>query len=148
MLDKKFFFKYGPDVVSKFRKHIFMDAKDVYGKKFKGYSSEYGKNKRANKYKRQASEFANSTAPILTSDLLRDWKMVKEPSSSGFSFGTVAHGGKVKSLERLGRVITTMSKPMPDHIMKFLENSAEKYIEAKIKREVKGGRYKINLKNK
>ena len=30
MLDKKFFFKYGPDVVSKFRKHIFMDAKDVY----------------------------------------------------------------------------------------------------------------------
>ena len=142
MLDKKFFFKYGPDVVAKFRKNIFMEAKDVYGKKFGNYSTEYGKNKRANKFKRQASEFSGSTAPVLTSDLLRDWKMVKL-GHSGFSFGTVAHGGKVKGLERLGRVITTRSKPLPDHVHRFLDNSAEKYIKSKIKRNVKGGTFKI-----
>lgn len=142
MLDKKFFFKYGPDVVSKFRKHIFEDAKDVFGKNFGRYSDKYGKLKRANKFKRQASEFAKSKAPVLTSDLLRDWKMIKL-GSSGFSFGTVAHGGKVKNLERLGRVITTMSKPLPDGVTRFLDNSAEKYIKSKVKRNLKGGTFKI-----
>tara|TARA_Y100001963_G_scaffold160246_1_gene269594 strand:- start:5828 stop:6259 length:432 start_codon:yes stop_codon:yes gene_type:complete len=143
MLDKRFFEKYGPDVVSKFRKHIFEDAKDVFGNKFKKYSNRYGKLKRADKFKRQASEFANSTAPVLTSDLLRDWKMVKEPYSSGFSFGTVAHGGKVKNLKRLGRVITTRSKPVPDGVSKFLDRSAVKYIKSKVKKNLKGGTFKI-----
>ena len=93
MLDAPFFFKIGPEVVAKFRKHTFMDALDVKGKKFKRYSQDYGIAKRTGKLRRQATEFANSTAPVLTSDLLRDWTMRKK-SASGFSFGTMAHGGR------------------------------------------------------
>ena len=42
MLDKKFFLKVGPNVRDRYRKHIFKDAKDVYGKPFEKYSTKYG----------------------------------------------------------------------------------------------------------
>ena len=35
MLDKMFFLKIGPNVRDRYRKHIFQDAKDVFGKPFK-----------------------------------------------------------------------------------------------------------------
>ena len=137
MLDRKFFLKYGPDLVACFRKHTFMDAKDVYGKKFKGYSTEYGQAKKTGKLFRQATEFSNSKAPILTSDLLRDWTM-RSIGSSGFKFGTMAHGGKVESLAKMGRVISTRSKPIPDGCAKKLMNNADKYVKKELKKSTKG----------
>ena len=142
MLDKKFFLKYGPDVVSKFRKHPFQDAKDVFDKPFNKYSTEYGENKRANTFKRQASKYATSTAPVLTSDLLRDFKMITKPNKNGFAFGTVAHGGKVLALEKMGRVITTDKRPIPKDIEKWLLRMANKYIDKNLKK-IKGFNIKI-----
>ena len=136
MLDRQFFFKHGPDLVACFRKHTFMDAKDVYGKKFKGYSTEYGKAKRTGKLFRQATEFSNSKAPILTSDLLRDWKM-RSTGSSGFKFGTMAHGGKVKHLANMGRVISDNRKPIPDKCAKEFNLLADKYLQRKLNK-IKG----------
>ena len=67
MLDAKFFLDVGPEVVRKYREHITKDAKDVYGKKFKPYRSKtYEQRKRGNKFKGQAEDYANSTAPVLT----------------------------------------------------------------------------------
>ena len=140
MIDKKFF-KIGANVVAKFRKHTFEKALDINGKKFKGYSAKYGIAKRANKLKRQASEFANSTAPVLSSDLLRDWKL-RKVTNNGFSFGTVAFGDRVKHLAKMGRVIYRDSKALPDKVEKFLMREAEKYVQGKLNK-VKGGTFNI-----
>jgi len=140
MIDKKFF-KIGANVVAKFREHTFEKALDINGNKFKGYSSKYGAAKRGNKLKRQATEFANSTAPVLSSDLLRDWKLLKV-TNNGFSFGTKKFGDRVKHLAKRGRVISKESKALPDKVEKFLMREAEKYVQGKLNK-VKGGTFNI-----
>ena len=130
MLDKKFF-KIGANVVAKFREHTFTKALDINGKKFKGYSSEYGAAKRGNKLKRQATEFANSTAPVLSSDLLRDWKL-RKVTNKGFSFGTVAFGDRVDHLAKMGRVISKDGKALPKDIATYLMNEADKYVKKEL----------------
>ena len=129
LLDKAFWYKVGPGVVAQFKKHTFMEAKDIDDNPFKGYSQEYGEAKRNNELPRQATEFAKSKAPVLTSDLMNDFKMMVDPHKNGFSFGTAAHGGKVASLARMGRVITTYSKPVPKHIEKYLQKKMDKYVQ-------------------
>ena len=118
-----------------------MDALDIKGNKFKRYSTEYGEAKRTGKLRRQATEFANSTAPVLTSDLLRDWTM-RKTSTSGFTFGTLAHGGKVDHLAKLGRVISTEAKPIPDKIAKYVMDQADKYVMKKLGK-IKGRTFNI-----
>ena len=141
MLDSKFFLELSKDVVPMFRKHTFMDALDVKGKKFKGYSTDYGIAKRSGKMFRQATEFANSRAPILSSDLLRDYKLIGT-SSSGFKFGFATQGGKVNSLAKMGRVISTESKPIPDKIEKFIMKKADKYVKKELGK-IKGRTFNI-----
>jgi len=143
MLDRKFFTKYGPDLVACFRKQIFMEGKDVWGKSFKGYSKEYGESKRTGAMFRQATEFKNSKAPILTSDLLRDWTM-RSIGSSGFKFGTMAHGGKVENLAKMGRVISAKNKPIPDGCSRKLISNADKYVKKELNKITKGKK-NINL---
>ena len=130
MIDKKFF-KIGANVVAKFREHTFEKALDIDGKKFKGYSAKYGADKRGNKLKRQATEFANSTAPVLSSDLLRDWKL-RKVTNNGFSFGTTAFGDRVKHLAKMGRVISKDGKELPKDIERFLMREADKYVQRKL----------------
>ena len=140
MIDRKFF-KIGANVVAKFRKHTFENALDINGKKFKGYSTKYGIAKRANKFKRQATEFANSTAPVLSSDLLRDWKL-RKVTNSGFSFGTVAFGDRVNHLAKMGRVISKDGKALPKDIAKYLMKEADRYVQKKLDK-TKGGTFNI-----
>lgn len=142
MLDKKFWYNIGPEVVAKFKKHTFMKARDINGDSFKGYSQEYGEAKRGNMLPRQSSEFANSKAPVLTGDLINDWKMIQEPNKSGFSFGTVSHGGKVQNLAKLGRVISSDSNPLQKHISKYIMDEAEKYTQEQLDK-TKGDTFNI-----
>ena len=147
MLDRKFFLEYGPDLVACFRKHIFMDAKDVYGKPFKGYSDEYGQAKRTGTLFRQATEFKDSNAPVLTSDLVRDFKAFKS-HSTGFGFGAIAQRGKVKNLARMGRVITTNQKPLPDKCSELLMKELDKDVKGafkKIRKKIKRKKININI---
>ena len=127
MLDAKFFLKVGPNVRDRYRDHIFKKAKDVFGKSFKGYSKEYGIAKRANKFKRQARSYSNSTAPVLTSDLLRDFSLIRT-SSGGFQLGWTTFGARVSQLAKRGRVLTTSSQPLPKAELRFLEVESDKYI--------------------
>ena len=131
MLDKMFFLKIGPNVRDRYRKHIFQDAKDVFGKPFKAYTSKYGQNKRANKFKRQASQYANSNAPVLTSDLLRDYSLIKT-STSGFQIGWITLGARVEALKKMGRVLTTPQQPLPDGVISYLSKEAHGYIKKKL----------------
>ena len=141
MLDRKFFVELSKDVVPMFRKHTFINALDVNGKKFKGYSTDYGISKRSGTMFRQASEFKDTTAPILSSDLLRDYKL-QGTSSSGFKFGFATRGGRVEHLAKMGRVISSESKPIPDKIGKFVMAEANKYFKKELGK-IKGGTLNI-----
>ena len=141
MLDRKFFLELSKDVVPMFRKHTFINALDVNGKKFKGYSTDYGIAKRTGKMFRQATEFKNTTAPVLSSDLLRDYKL-QGTSSSGFKFGFATRGGRVEHLAKMGRVISSESKPIPDKIAKFVMSEADKYVTKELGK-IKGGTFNI-----
>ena len=131
MLDKTFFLRVGPNVRDRYREHIFVKAKDVFGKPFKAYTSKYGERKRANKFKRQASQYAGTNAPVLTSDLLRDYSLIKT-ASRGFQIGWTTLGARVEWLKKMGRVLTSKSQPMPDGVIKYLHNEAHGYIKKRL----------------
>ena len=131
MLDKIFFLKVGPNVRDRYREHIFKKALDVFGKPFKAYTSKYGQAKRANKFKRQASQYAGTNAPVLTSDLLRDYSLIKT-ASRGFQIGWTTLGARVEWLKKMGRVLTSKSQPMPDGVIKYLNNEAHSYIKKRL----------------
>ena len=80
MLDKKFFIDVGPEVRDKYRKHIFKDAKDVKGRKFKSnYSSGYAKRKKAG-----GKGFIGGfpfNAPVASGDTLKDYSLIKTMSN-------------------------------------------------------------------
>ena len=131
MLDKIFFLRVGPNVRDRYREHIFKKALDVFGKPFKTYTSKYGERKRANKFKRQASQYAGTNAPVLTSDLLRDYSLIKT-ASRGFQIGWTTLGARVEALKKMGRVLTTKSQPMPDGVISYLSKEAHGYIKKKL----------------
>ena len=131
MLDTKFFLRVGPNARDRYRKHIFQDGKDVFGKPFKTYSKEYGERKRANKFKIQASQYAGSKAPVLTSDLLRDFSLIKT-TSGGFQLGFTTYGARVKHLKKMGRVLSASNQPLPDGVIKYLSKEARLYINKKL----------------
>tara|TARA_R100000353_G_C6413145_1_gene171009 strand:+ start:95 stop:613 length:519 start_codon:yes stop_codon:yes gene_type:complete len=171
MLDSKFFRKISADVVMKYRKHTFdpagsgKGAKDVFGKPFKEYSSKsanvgwrtigsgnkkrsvfidsYANKKKTGNIKRQYAKFANSKAPVLTGDLLRDYGFQKF-LPNGFSFGFKTEGSKVKRLAELGRVLSSKQVPIPKSVEKFINKQADKYVENKLGK-IKGGNIDINI---
>ena len=132
MLDKKDFIKIGANVRDNYRTHIFTKGLDVNDTKFRGYKEPYKSLKQAGKLKRQATQFANSTAPILTTDLLRDYGSVYSTSSKGFKMGWSISGGKIKGLQKRGRLLTTTQKALPDAVAKFLDNEIDRTIKKKL----------------
>ena len=131
MLDKTFFLRVGPNVRNRYRDHIFKKALDVFGKPFKAYTSKYGERKRANKFKRQASDYANSKAPVLTQQLLNDYSLIKT-ASRGFQIGWTTLGARVEALKKMGRVLTSKSQPMPDGVIRYLHSEAHSYIKKRL----------------
>tara|TARA_R100000664_G_scaffold34247_1_gene55713 strand:+ start:1393 stop:1821 length:429 start_codon:yes stop_codon:yes gene_type:complete len=140
MLDLKFFLRVGPNTRDRYRKHIFEDAKDVFGKSFKGYTKKYGERKKANKFKRQATQYASSNAPVLTSDLLRDFSLIKT-MTNGFQLGFAAFGARVQHLKKMGRVLSAPNQALPDGVIQYLSKEASIYINKKLPKGKK--RYRI-----
>ena len=146
-LDEKFFRQLAKDVIPMYRRHIFIDEKDIEGKKFKPYkSASYASRKKANKLPRQDAASAGSLAPYVTGDLMRDFKLIKEPDSKGFSFGTTSYGGRVNNLSKKKRVISRDNKPLPDKISNFVMKSVGKYVfEEVLRKEIKSKTIRIKL---
>ena len=143
MFTKEFFRGLSIEVMKNYRKHIFEDGKDVNDKDFKGYKEPYKSRKQGNKFKRQNSSYANKVSPVLTGDLMNDLAVTK-PSSTGFFLGWNVWGGKVISLNKQGREITTKEKPLPDSVVKFMDKEAESYIhKTHIKPNCKTTKHKI-----
>ena len=133
MFDKKFYTKTGPKIVNMYRKHIFLEGKDIDGKPFKPYKSSYAEAKQSGDLPRQASKFAMTTSPVLTSDLMRDFTM-RKIGNTGFSFGTFAHGGKVLSLAKKGRHLSKDNRPITKEMEKFMKVEMNRYANSRWKK--------------
>ncbi len=155
MLDKTFFTRVGPNTRDRYRRHIFDDAKDVKGKKFKGYSTygskwvtmnvkksfrqsapkegySYSQAKKGKMFPRQDDKYANTTAPVLSGDLYKDFGSIMRISSTGFEFGWAAQGAKIKWLKDMGRVLSASNQPLPDKVIQYLSKESRLYINKKL----------------
>ena len=151
MLDKKFWQKIAPNVVARYREEIFDNvgkgegARDVFGNTYDAYSKGYAIKKQSGLIKRQKAKFKNSTAPVLTGDLFNDFTL-RKTDGSGFTFGTTAWGGKVKSLANLGRVISSDKKALPDKVTEYIVEQADDYSKKWWKRKGGGKNITIDIK--
>jgi hypothetical protein len=170
MIDFKFFQKINAEVIMKYRKHIFdpagggKDAKDVYGKPYKTYSTypskwtsmsmrksarglipkggiSYADAKKTGQLKRQDAKFGDSNAPVLSGDLYKDFQLIKI-GSSGFTFGNLARQSTVKFLTEMGRVIMAENKALPTKVGKYVMAEADKYVKKELDK-IKGGTFNI-----
>ena len=147
MLDAKFFQKVGPDIAACYRRYIFgsadggKSARDIFGKNYKNYSTEYSETKKTGGMFRQASQFKDSNAPVLSSDLLRDMRFYGT-FTGGFGFGALAARGKINHLAKMGRVIATEQKALPDKCAKMIMKEADKYVLNKLGK-IKGRTFNI-----
>tara|TARA_R100001510_G_C7656916_1_gene217641 strand:+ start:9736 stop:10161 length:426 start_codon:yes stop_codon:yes gene_type:complete len=126
MLDIKFMQKMSFKTRKAYVDHIFEKGKDVFGRPFKSYSSKYGERKRANKFKRQSGAYATKVTPVLTGDLKNDAKPFATSTSFGIKFA--AHGGKVESLNRMKRELSSDKQPLPKEIIETIEKDVNKEI--------------------
>ena len=153
MLDAKFWAGLGIDTVACYRKHIFgttskgRDAKDIYGKPYDRYNQKYEQRKQSGSLFRQSKEYKESRSPVLTSDLLRDFKAFKS-HKTGFGFGAIAQRGKIEKLAKMGRVLYTKSKVLPDECEKFVMKELTKDVKGafkKIRRKIRRKKININI---
>ena len=156
MLDAKFWKSVGIDTVACYRRHIFdpdghgAGAMDIHGDPYKDYSEDYREAKKTGTLNRQATDFKNSNAPVLTGDLALSIKGFKKFGShaTGFGFGSISQKGKVKQLAKMGRVIYTDQKPLPDKCAEFLIDELTKDVKGafkKIRKKIKRKKININI---
>ena len=132
MLDLPFFQKINQEVVNRYRVSIFgttsggKKARDIDDNVYPDYVDS-GKSKSKGTGRRQRSAYKMSKAPVFTGDLLNDFQL-RKTSSSGFSFGTVAWGSKVKSLASRGREISRENKALPTKVGNYVMAEADKYV--------------------
>ncbi len=144
MLDKNYFAILVKELPMQYRKYIFdpagsgTKAKNVMGGDYpQTYSEPYGTNKKARLLKRQHRKFGGSFAPVATGDLLKDFTASNSGFvSGGMGFGFITDMGKVKSLAKSGRPISTNARALPKPVEKWIMAEADKYAKkewAKIK---------------
>ena len=144
LLGKKFWLKHGSQFVAAARKHLFIQGYDVHNERYPPYCDAYKTAKATGKLKRQATQYKDKNVPILTGDLLRDFKLHKI-KSDGFQTGFVAWGSKVESLAKKGRELTTKEQPLPQFIIDIIEKRMNTHIEAQNKKDF-NKKTKIDIK--
>ena len=156
MIDKNFFNKLEVETSKKYRALIFdpkgkgKKATDVYGKPYKGYSTNYKKQKTKGNLKGidktpQDAKFKDSKAPVLTGALMNSFGTAGA-YTTGFGFGTVTKRALVKKLEDMGRVVSNNQKPVPDGVADYIMGEFDKNVKGafkKLRRKYK--RKKINI---
>ena len=146
VLDLAFFQKINQEVVNRYRTHTFgttsngMKAMDIDDREYPDYK-DLGVSKSKGTGRRQRSSYKLSKAPVFSGDLLNDFQL-RKTNSSGFSFGTVAWGSKVKSLANLGREISRENKALPTKVGNYIMKEAEKYVKNELGK-IKGGTFNI-----
>lgn len=147
MLGIEFFKKIRKDVIPMVRRHIFIDAKDVDSESFSDdYSEPYKSLKASGSLPRQ-SKRGKINAPLVSGDLRNDFGPL-ELSDHHCSFGWKVHGGRVKKLEKMGRVLTKEGKALPQKVEDHVMKEARKYGKAeldKVSKTFKGKKFRIRI---
>ena len=133
MLDRKDFAKIAPEVRESYRTHIFYKGKDVNDKSFPPYKEPYKSLKAAGKLPRQQGGVSvAATAPVVSTDLLKDFGSFYKVTSSGFQMGWSAYGSRVESLVKRKRLLTTKEKALPNAVAKVLDKEVDRAIKKKL----------------
>ena len=134
MLDRKWFSDVGKEIREAYRTHIFTKGLDVNDKPFSSNykNPKYKALKQAGKLPRQRGKPSKVYAPMVSTDLLRDFGKVYKVTDTGFEMGWAAYGGRVESLRKQGRELTTKEDALPKSIVKNLSQLADKEIKRKL----------------
>jgi len=119
LFGQSFWFMFGAKIKDMYRKHIYnaADPRDVYNQPFKKYSSGYSSQKKKGMLRRQDKTYSNTTAPVLSGDLMLDTQHSVDAKNNVIYIGWTAHASKLDWLKKNGRVLTSRDKPMPDPVM-------------------------------
>ena len=134
MLDKQWFSEVGKVIRKAYRTHVFTKGLDVNDKPFSSNykNPKYKALKQAGKLPRQRGKPSKVYAPMVSTDLLRDFGKVYKVTDTGFEMGWAAYGGRVESLRKQGRELTTKEDALPKSIVKNLSQLADKEIKRKL----------------
>ena len=133
MLDRKWFSDVGKEIREAYRTHIFTKGLDVNDKPFSSnYNPKYKALKQAGKLPRQRGKPSKIYAPMVGTDLLRDFGKIWKVTDTGFEMGWAAYGGRVESLRKQCRELTTKEDALPKSIVKNLSQLADKEIKRKL----------------
>ena len=133
--------------VNEYRKITFdkSNPKMADGSDFKKYTSKsYENRKKANKLRRQDGSYSNSTAPVLSGDLMLDTKASASPKENAIYIGWSSHAYKVDHLRKMGRILTSKSNPINPNVIKKLMPSFNK----ELKRTMPKGTQTITIGKK
>ena len=160
---KSFWAEVGRDARDLYKNYIFDGGKNVYGSKWKGktkYSDRpskwvminikkanrkfapkegfsYKQAKKGDMFRRQSS--TKQTA-VLSGDLEMDFDSFVKPRNNGVQLGYPTKGNIVKGLrDRFGKeaTLTSLDKPLPDKVMKFIRNEYHKFIKKNSKNKTR-----------
>ena len=110
--------------VNEYRKITFDKSNPKMANKqpFPKYTSKsYENRKKTNHLKRQNSSYANSTAPVVTGDLMLDTKASAAPKENAIYIGWSSHAYKLDHLRTNKRILTSKAYPInPDVIKKIM----------------------------
>ena len=129
---KSFWKKLGDEISDKIRVDT-ISGKDVKGKAFRPYTTDYANRKSSGKFKRQSS---TSRKPDLqlTGDMMRNLQTrgaTPDGVTIGWS-GTLAQ--RVQWNDDMGRTVTSTSKPLSDKIENFVIKQLGRITDANIKK--------------
>jgi len=129
MLSHKWFKEVGTQIREAYRTHVFTKGLDVDDKPFSSnYNPKYKALKQAGKLPRQRGKVSKIYAPIVSTDLLRDFGTIYKVTDTGFQMGWSTYGARVESLRKQGRELTTKEDALPKSIVKILKHETDKCI--------------------
>ena len=146
LFDRTAFRHFETVVSNEYRKVTFdkSNPKMSNDKKFPNYSKSYGIRKTGNKLKRQDGGYTNSTAPVVSGDLMIDTKSDFNVKEQAIYIGWTAHAYKLEHLRKNGRFLTSHTHPINPRVIKKLMPSFNR----ELKRIMPKGTHTIKIGKK
>ena len=120
LFNKDFWNHFGSVAVNAYRDYIFdkSNPRMSNDRPFPNYSDKYKKQKATGNIKLQNQSFANSKAPLLTGDLMRNTNHSTDAKNNAIYIGWNAEASKVKWLRDMSpeRILTSKAHPFPKKI--------------------------------
>ena len=146
MFNKAFYNIIGTIAINEYRKITYdkSNPKMADDRSFPKYSKSYETRKKSNKLKRQNSQYAQSTAPVVSGDLLLDTQHTVSPEDNAIYIGWTSHAYKLDHLRKMGRILTSKSNPINPNVIKKIMPSLNK----ELKRTMPKGSQTITIGKK